>query len=90
MLGQKLFFCKFFAWIHEDSSSILFAHLIPCRKMDEANESDAITLFALRQIGCAIPEECKGIGQFNVDILLEVVDKCLVLITSGAIKVFKQ
>jgi len=55
--------------------------------MEESNESDAITFFALRQIGCNIPEDCKSIGQFNVDILLEVVDKCLALISSGAIKV---
>lgn len=55
--------------------------------MEEANESDSITFFALRQIGCNIPEDCKNIGQFNVDILLEVVDKCLGLISGGTMKV---
>ena len=58
--------------------------------MEKGREGDAITLYALRQIDCAIPADIQSIGQLTPEIIIVVVDKCLNLISGGTLQVSYQ
>jgi hypothetical protein len=55
--------------------------------MAEGNEGDSIVFLALRQIECDIPDSVTTFGAISPDLLVEIVDKCLNLISNGSIKV---
>ncbi len=69
------------------SASFMVHVLIFDVQMEEGNEGDVIIFLALRQIECNIPSEIRSIGQLTPDLLIEVVDRCLFLISDGTIKV---
>ena len=55
--------------------------------MDEGNEGDAIIFYSLKHIECNIPENVTSISQINPDLLVEIVNKSLFLISGGTTQV---
>ena len=55
--------------------------------MEKGNEGDEIIFLSLRQIECAIPDTVVKVGQITADLLVEIIARCLVLISDGEIKV---
>lgn len=55
--------------------------------MEQGNEGDAITLLALRQIDCPIPDDVLSVGQLTPDLIVDVVARSLWLMTDGEAKV---
>ena len=42
-------------------------------------EGNEITLLALRQVGCELPEDCSGVDAFSPDLLVRVTSQCLLV-----------
>ena len=55
--------------------------------MENGNEGDEIILLSLRQIDCPIPDGLTKVGEFHPDLLVEVIARSLILISSGECQV---
>lgn len=55
--------------------------------MEKGNEGDEILLLSLKQIGCNIPKELQTIGQFTPELLIHIISKVLLLVSSGQTQV---
>jgi hypothetical protein len=51
------------------------------------NEGDAILLLALRQIDSPIGDDITGVGQLTPELLVDIVARCLWLMSEGELKV---
>ena len=55
--------------------------------MDQGNEGDAIILLALRQIDAPIGDEITSVGQLTPELIVDIVARCLWLMSEGELKV---
>lgn len=55
--------------------------------MEQGNEGDEIIFISCRQIGCNIPESMLRVGELSPEQLIDIIARCLFVISKGEIQV---